>query len=119
MKEFKRKQYRQGDVLLVEMSPDEWKKANKGTLKVKHAGDKGVILALGEATGHHHSAYGSVAFFRPDDLPSGSPGGFLHVEGDDVVLRHQEHDEQALAPGYYRQVIQVEDSGENARRVWD
>lgn len=113
------RQYRQGDVLLVAVDPKELKDL-KPKLKAKsREKDGGLILALGEATGHHHSVYGEATFFRPDDLPNGSLGGWLEVTGDDVVLRHQEHSEIPLEPGVYKQLVQVEYSGQHVRQVWD
>lgn len=76
---------RQGDVLLWPI-----KKMPQSVAPV--APEQGrVILARGEATGHHHSFAFSdrVALFRED----GSGGGmFLAISGDaPAALEHQEH----------------------------
>ena len=106
-------QYRQGDVLLVAVPeiPTDAK-------LVQQDGSR-VILALGEATGHHHSfAAGAAALFRPDDMPGGM-GGYVAVAGGDALLTHQEHDAIAIPAGLYVQAIQVEETPEAVRRVED
>ena len=116
---FTPRQYRQGDVLLVAIDPSALKGHKSKMTAATRQKDGGVILARGEATGHHHSVYGNATFFRPDDLAPNALGGYLEVRGDDVVLRHQEHSEIPLPPGLYKQLIQVEDNGQTARQVWD
>lgn len=107
--------YRQGDVLLVPVPeiPADAK-------PVEQTGAR-VILALGEATGHHHSfaANSGVTLFRPDDMPAGGMGGWLSVGSEGAVLEHQEHFSVAIPPGLYQQAIQVEETPEAARQVED
>lgn len=89
--------FRQGDVLLVPV-----KKAKGVPIQAQEGR---LVLARGEATGHHHSIALSdrVAMFRED----GSGGGlFLAVTGAPVALEHQEHGAIALPPGAYRVSIQ-------------
>lgn len=95
MSEHKRKAYRQGDVLLIEVEtlPDD-----------ENLEPKDNILAYGEITGHHHR-------FQADE--------FVHTwvnrQGQQYVtlfapsiLYHEEHESFEVAPGNYRVVIQQE-----------
>ncbi len=103
---------RQGDVLLVRTS-------GVPTNAKQVAGEGGrLILARGEATGHHHSIAMAdrVAMFRED----GSGGGlFLSVTGSPVALEHQEHTAIQVAPGSYEVRIQRTYQAGMARRVAD
>lgn len=78
-----------------------------------------LILARGEATGHHHSlaARDGRALFRPDDMPAGSL--VLQVSGETAFLEHQEHAPLELPPGRYRVIGQREYHPEAVRRVED
>ena len=103
---------RQGDVLLLPVSdiPEGAKPVAAETGRL--------ILARGEATGHHHSFALSdrVAMFRED----GSGGGlFLAVTGASVALEHQEHTAITIAPGRYEVRIQRTYQAGMARRVAD
>lgn len=63
-----------------------------------------VILARGEATGHHHSIdarLGRLYWYRPDDMPSGLSVGRLVVDAEGARLEHQEHGAIDLPPGQY------------------
>ena len=104
---------RQGDVLLV---PVEETPADVVPVAVE---DGRLILARGEATGHHHSiAFADrVALFRED----GSGGGlFLSVTGPaPVVLEHQEHHALQIPPGNFEVRRQKEYAPEQIRRVED
>lgn len=106
-------QVRQGDVLLVPVAeiPAE--------AKPVPSVDQQVILAYGEATGHHHSIASGATLFRPDDIPAGGPGGFVEIGAAGAVLTHQEHSAIALPPGLYQQAVQVEETPEAVRRVED
>lgn len=117
--------YRQGDVPLqridalpagfAPVAPDEHNK---------------LVLALGEATGHHHrfencfSQEGTVRMFR--DFQTGAQ--IIEVLAEPMaggtatgpaMLVHEEHDPITLAPGFYRQLLQVEDDGEMILQVAD
>jgi len=86
-----RKAVRQGDVLIwpVTAIPQE-------AVPVKAQNDR-LIVAHGEATGHHHSfphMRGAV-LFRDD-----SAGGRLYVQAEkSVVLEHQEHSTLTVSKG--------------------
>lgn len=103
---------RQGDVLVRRI------KALPTGIQPAEAENGRLVLAHGEATGHHHSFALSdrVALFRED----GSGGGlFLTVSGAPVPLEHQEHTALMLTPGHYEVVRQREYSPEEIRRVAD
>ena len=87
--------YRHGDVLLKECAlPEE-----KNVLKESNE----VTIALGEATGHHHTLYGSVpiGLFEFDDRR------YLQIQ-EEVELRHQEHHMLKIEPGNYEVIIERE-----------
>ena len=73
-----------------------------------------IILAHGEATGHHHSLKADAADWWKD--ADGSQ--FLTVKTATAVV-HQEHAPIALAPGRYRVVRQREYSPSEIRNVAD
>ena len=80
-----------------------------------------VVLARGEATGHHHSFARSnrVALFRDD---GGGSGGrlLLEVTGDaPAMLEHQEHAALPVAPGLHEVVRQRTYAGGVVQRVAD
>jgi hypothetical protein len=108
------RQYRQGDVILVQV-----RSIPKDIQPVKARAGQ-VVLAEGEVTGHHHILHGpQVTLFRPDDMPSGGIGGYIKVGKPGATLRHDEHDDIAIEPGYYTQAIQVEDNNVTVHRVYD
>lgn len=103
---------RQGDVLVrrIETLPKN--------IKPAEAENGRLVLAHGEATGHHHSFALSdrVALFRED----GSGGGlFLSITGAPVPLEHQEHTALVLPPGNYECRRQREYHPETIRNVQD
>jgi hypothetical protein len=103
---------RQGDVLLVPI------KVLPKSVVPMDAESGRVILARGEATGHHHSFAMSerVALFRED----GSGGGlFLSVTGAPAALEHQEHSALDIPPGKYEVRGQREYHPAEIRRVVD
>lgn len=76
-----------------------------------------VIVARGEATGHHHAFphRQGVTLFRDDGAR-----GMTYLQVDEpATLTHQEHDQLALQPGTYRVVIQKSFRGGMAVRVAD
>lgn len=100
MKEF---MVRQGDVLITrvdEIPADAKKRPREGGL---------VILARGEATGHHHS-FGSarVCMYAVADEFDSAGSGWIQVKGNGAVLRHQEHAPISVPPGNYRVIRQRE-----------
>ena len=105
------KHYRQGDVLIFEVSHLNRDKEIKGK----------TILAYGEVTGHHHKieegvGSGCLAYAGLD----GTEVTELEVK-EAVKLLHEEHDPITIDPGMYRVVIQVEDhiDWETYHRVMD
>lgn len=103
---------RQGDVLVRRI------KALPKNIKPAAPENGRLVLAHGEATGHHHSFALSdrVALFRED----GAGGGlFLSVTGAPVALEHQEHTALTVDPGIYRVVRQREYHPKAIRQVAD
>jgi len=102
---------RQGDVLLVPIT-----KAPAQLNRAKAENGR-VILAYGEATGHHHSfaLHDRIALFRDD-----AGGSYLTIGGDaPAALEHQEHTALPVEPGVYQVVIQRTFEAGMARRVAD
>jgi len=89
-------QYRQGDVLLTKISdlPADESKFKK--VKAEHGR---LILARGEATGHHHSV---VASQSTSLLAGPNDAMFLLVKEGEQLLEHQEHSAVKLEKGVYR-----------------
>lgn len=93
-----RKQYRQGDVLLVKTQRREL----PGATRVPR--DQGrIILALGEATGHAHA----ISAAEAELLEVGEGERYLRVDGP-AALTHEEHGAIDLEPGLYRVIRQRE-----------
>ena len=106
--------FRQGDVLLVAASY----RGEKIGAPVPVEGNR-VVLAHGEVTGHAHAVYApeKVSYFDAD------AERFLYALRD-VPLGHEEHAAVFLSPGdrangKYQQAFQVEERGEEVRRVAD
>lgn len=101
--------YRQGDVLIrkVDSIPSGLKKIEAEAGRV--------VLAHGEATGHHHSFDnpGCVALLESD-----VGDRYLEVASEST-LEHQEHAAISIPPGAYRVVRQREYSPEAIRNVAD
>jgi hypothetical protein len=102
--------YRQGDVLIrtVDTIPTGAKK-----IPVKDR----VILAEGEVTGHHHA----IAVVDGIQIDAYEKDGktYLHIEGGNAVLSHEEHGHITLGPGNYESWIQREYFPEEIRNVAD
>lgn len=109
MKKTKLNIYRQGDVLIeqiAELPPGlERQKPENGR----------IILAHGEATGHHHSLAVDPADWWKNP---GSGEQFLTVK-EETAVEHQEHAPIALPPGNYRVTRQREYAPEAIRNVTD
>lgn len=92
---------RQGDVLLQKVDKQiNILDATEATVDPKVPGR--VVLAYGEATGHHHSIstdYAKMYEWKGDRL--------LEVK-EGAVLEHQEHSAITLEPGVYKVVQQRE-----------
>ncbi|MEK6882507.1 MAG: hypothetical protein AABY22_22995 [Nanoarchaeota archaeon] len=70
---------RQGDILIrkIDKIPESAKKSENKT------------VALGEATGHHHTFNGQVQIFREPKISMCKTGQYAEIEN--AVLEHQEH----------------------------
>jgi len=97
---------RQGDVLIVrsEKSNDKQTKTKKCT------------LALGEATGHHHTIEHGATGFSNDEV---SLAEYIEVEEKLADLEHQEHATIPVPKGNYEVARQVEYTPEALRNVMD
>jgi hypothetical protein len=103
--------FRQGDVLIIPA-----KAIPVAARPVQPEGGR-LIVARGEATGHHHSfphQRGAV-LFRDD----GGGGGMFVRASAPVALEHQEHSALTLPPGDYKIAIQRTYQAGMARRVED
>jgi len=117
----KRFQACQGDVMVESCAPS----AIKGLKPTKP------VLALGEATGHHHrfdnetGEKRALGFYKEGDTGEPIAGGgvlaqFIKItDGAPVSLVHEEHGPIAFDPGTYKKIQQVEYSPEEIRRVED
>lgn len=97
---------RQGDVLLVPI-------ATRGNGFTRRTGravkreEPGIVLAHGEATGHHHHVKSRQAQMRSYGRGQ-SARRILFVHKSGAKLEHQEHTAIDLAPGKYEVVRQTE-----------
>jgi len=129
--------YQQGDVLLVSIPENEAKEIlTECKEKVSWDNDGKVVLALGEATGHHHRFEHNKLDFgvlvstvheiaKPTrSHPSGSivdePTYYL-IKGGNATLYHEEHNPLKVPPGLYRRTIVREFNhlSQVTREVWD
>lgn len=104
--------HRQGDILFVPIE-----KLPKEASKIKEA--KEYTVALGEATGHHHTLYPAGA----DSLCSVfqfEEKKYLQIQGE-MNFRHQEHDEHRILPGLYEIITEREEDpfSEEIKKVID
>ena len=129
-----KQKYQQGDVLLVAVSKP-LESNIKTECKIEKGGNKEgkVILALGEATGHHHR-------FELNKLDPGVTVSTLHeryggyggsgysrdasyylIEGGPATLYHEEHNPLTVPPGLYRRTIirEYDHISQSSREVWD
>lgn len=87
--------YRQGDVLIIPVAT-----IPRDTKKVRRENGR-VILAHGEATGHHHSIVEQDVELVTTEQ-AGELRAWLSITADEpVALTHQEHDTIMLPPGQY------------------
>lgn len=103
---------RQGDVLLIPVNkiPTNLKRTTK------------IVLARGEATGHHHSIVGEncTGFVAEQLQTEDALSQYVEIENEDGVdLVHQTHDPVHLPPGKYKSVIQSEYHPQELRNVRD
>ena len=101
------KQYRQGDVLLVEVQqlPEE--------AKCVSINDR-IVLAFGEVTGHAHQIIEKMKARLLDFKAE----RFLQIL-ERTALKHEEHSAIFLEKGNYQQVFQVEEKRKEIQRVAD
>ena len=104
-----KKLFRQGDVLLesVESIP-------KSAELVETNG--AIVLAYGEATGHHHAIRkGNARLYRDPNTQV----SYVEIAESLALLEHEEHNPITLDPGIYSVILQREYDPRNARRVAD
>ena len=77
--------------------------------------EKSLTVALGEATGHHHTfRKGMVQVLIEQEQQ------FVKVTGQNAILEHQEHEELILPKGKYKVIRQrVFDTLKGIRQVMD
>ena len=113
-----KQKYQQGDVLLVAVTKLV-ESGIRSECKIETGGDENgkIILALGEATGHHHRF--ELNKLDPGVMVStvheryGGYGGsgyrrdasYYLVEGGPATLYHEEHNPLTDPPGLYRRTI--------------
>lgn len=90
------KPIRHGDVLLLPV-------AFHPLVAIEH---QELTIALGEATGHHHTLYPAMPGYRVKEFYIGNRR-FIDI-GADYFLRHQEHKEIKIPPGTYEITIEKE-----------
>lgn len=101
--------YRQGDVLIQRVG------SIPKNVTAETPVNGRIILAYGEATGHHHSLEADAAdWWKSADKDE----QFIDVKTDTAVV-HQEHSKIDLTPGKYRVTRQREYSPEAIRNVAD
>lgn len=99
--------FRQGDVLLIPCNV-----SMDGAKEIKPRNGR-LILAEGEATGHHHSVdYQTAGLFD-------FSGKTVMVVTEPTTLTHQEHGAIEVMPGQYWVVRQREYTPQAIRRVMD
>lgn len=102
----KKNSWRQGDVLIVRVD-----KVPDGLVKTK-----AVTLALGEATGHHHTIHrGAIGYGQAEH----GLAQYFEVTEESAPLVHQEHDPIPFEKGTYKAIRQVEYAPGELRNVAD
>lgn len=111
---------RQGDVALVRV-----KVLPKDAVEVMPSKDNKIILAFGEATGHHHRIENVITAHPRGNLSevkarlwTAAGERFLQVLVKSE-LQHEEHSTAYLEPGIYQLPIQVEYTPAELVRVTD
>lgn len=102
-----KKSWRQGDVLIVEVSAIP---AN-----AKDITGKEIVLMHGEVTGHAHriaKPKGKAVMY------DAQAERYLQIVSE-ATIKHEEHAPIVLREGRYQQAFQVEEQGEEIRRVAD
>lgn len=107
---------RQGDVLLLPVTsiPESAKYVRRS--RDKNGRSNGIILAAGEATGHHHRIRE-----RGARMYTVSGRRFLRTTASTVTLTHEEHDPLTIPPNTMYEVVGQREYVPQApaRRVYD
>ena len=101
-----KKQYVQGDVILV---PVETVKGEK-----KARGERGYVLAEGESTGHAHTVQDEIEMMV-------SEAGMFVASEKPFTITHEEHKPITIPAGKYevKRVLEYDHFKEEAKRVLD
>jgi len=102
--------YRQGDVLIVDAS---YRGAKDGGKELKEGND--IVFMHGEVTGHAHRIVEPKQKARLFDVQAER---YLQIVSE-ATITHEEHAPIILREGRYQQAFQVEEQGEEVRRVAD
>lgn len=105
---------RQGDVLIVDAAYRGDKFVSGETVK---SADGRIVLAHGEVTGHAHVVTAPARVKKPV-LRDVQAERYLQVLAE-ATIRHEEHGPIILQEGRFQQAFQVEEQGEEVRRVAD
>lgn len=98
--------YRQGDILLVPVVDDGNELVDR--FNVARQRREGIIVAEGEATGHHHRIRTRGAKMYTLGRRTTRSAMFVHVPKTGATLTHEEHSPLQIPPGTYRVVHQRE-----------
>lgn len=102
--------YRQGDVLIVDAA---YRGKECDGKEITEGGD--IVLMHGEVTGHAHRIKEPQTKARLIDVQAER---YLQVVSE-ATITHEEHAPIILREGRYQQAFQVEEQGEEVRRVQD
>ena len=105
----KKKLFRQGDILLEEI------KSIPETAELVET-NGAIVLAYGEATGHHHAIRNGKARLYRDPNTQVS---YVEIAESLALLEHEEHAPIALDPGIYSVILQREYHPQAVRNVVD
>lgn len=93
----KQQYYRHGDLLFVKVDsiPEEFKRYKKNP----KSHSRGVIVAEGEKTGHHHTLEAVEQYY--DFQWNGNRISFIEIQKE-TKIEHEEHGTIILPPGKYQ-----------------
>jgi hypothetical protein len=92
---------RQGDIMLVPVTDKYTIGMVRKSVKQRKRTGEGLIVAEGEATGHHHRV-------RTKGVRLVEVGGTLYLQGPESKLEHEEHETLTVPKGTHRIVQQRE-----------
>lgn len=100
--------WRQGDVWIYRISRTEWLRRRRAVIAgVAPDLEKGIVLAEGEVTGHHHRIPKATSAKLYSQV--GTQTRLLDVKArTGVAIVHEEHETIELPPGHYEVRIQRE-----------